>query len=407
MGIDVTDVVIGAQLLSTARSYRNAGLSRYTRNLLAALSASVSDNTYTALVTREARAALLRERAVDPATMRLLASRWPLARPDARIAWEQAALPLLLRRLGARVYHATANVAPLAAPCPVVLTVHDLAFLRFPRFFRPASRYFLRAVVTASVARATRVVAVSESTRRDLIEMLGVPPERVSVIYPAIDPMFTPVANAATLAAFRARHSLPERYLLYLGTFEPRKNLLTLLDAYAEARAGDPDVPALVLAGARGWYDDVVFARIAERGLRDVVLLPGYVSYEEQPLWYSAAMAFVYPSLYEGFGLPIAEALACGTPVITSRTSSMPEAGGSLATYIDPTNPHELAQAMRALVSESAAAARARKEGPAWAASFTRARLADALARCYASAASVGLGHDATTAPRHTEEMSM
>lgn len=387
------DVVIGAQLVSAARTYRNAGLSRYTRTLLAALGShgpATLGNTYRALVTPAARTALLREHALDPARIELLASRWNLDRPAVRIAWEQTMLPFLLRGLGANLYHATANYAPLLAPCPVVLTVHDLAFLRFPHFYRQRSRYFLRAMVAASVARATRVLAVSESTRRDLIELLGAAPERVSVAYPAIDPIFHPVTDAATLAAFRARHHLPERYLLYLGTFEPRKNLLTLLDAYAQVRAALREAPPLVLAGARGWYDEAVFARIGALGLEDAIVLPGYVAYEEQPLWYSAASLFVYPSLYEGFGLPIVEALACGTPVLTSRTSSMPEAGGSLATYIDPTDADELAQAMRALVSDTTTHERARKDGPAWAARFSRERMADAVTACYAAAIAQG-----------------
>lgn len=397
------DVVIGAQMLSAANSYRNAGLSRYTRALLTGLSAchrhepTARHDTYRAIVTPDARSALLREHAVDAATVELLTSRCDLTHPAVRIAWEQTILPLVLRALRAEVYHATANYAPLAAPCPVVLTVHDLAFLRFPHFFRPASRHYLRVMVGASVARAARILAVSESTRRDLVDLLGVPPERIDIAYPAIDTAFRPVTDEATLAAFRARHTLPERYFLYLGTFEPRKNLLTLLEAYARLRAREREAPALVLAGARGWYDEEVFARIAALGLGNAVHLPGYVAFEEQRLWYSAASVFVYPSLYEGFGMPIVEALACGTPVLTSRTSGMPEAGGTLATYIDPTEPDEMAQALQTLASDSATRARVRREGPAWASCFTGARLAHATTTSYAAAATQSVAITSTS----------
>src|SRR5262249_20098990 len=146
-----------------------------------------------------------------------------------------------------------------------------------------------------SLARATQVVAVSENTKRDVIEYLRVPAERIHVIYPGIADDFRPVPSPQTLADFRARHGLPERYLLYLGTLEPRKNLIMLVEAYARLRGEMADAPPMVLAGAKGWYYEPLFDRVRALGLERSVIFAGYVARDEQPLWYAGAEVFVYP----------------------------------------------------------------------------------------------------------------
>jgi glycosyltransferase involved in cell wall biosynthesis len=247
-------------------------------------------------------------------------------------------------------------------------------------------------VFTAESTRAaTLVVAVSESTKRDLVERFHVPEERVRVIYPAIDADFRPVERPDELARFRAEHHLPERYLLFLGTLEPRKNLLGLVEAYARLRALDPLAPPLVIAGAKGWYHEAVFARVRTLGMEEHITFAGYISRKEQPLWYAAAEFFVYPSFYEGFGLPVAEALACGTPTITSSVSSMPEAGGSIATLVQPGDVDGLAHAMQSVLSNTSLRERSHREGPRFAARFSLANM---------SAAYVEVYHDAATLER-------
>jgi len=212
----------------------------------------------------------------------------------------------------------------------------------------------------------------------------------VRVIYPAIDPDFRPITDPAARAAFRAEHDLPERYILFLGTLEPRKNLPVLLDAYARLRALDPSAPRLVIAGGKGWYYQSVFERARTLGLEGHITFAGYVSRREQPLWYSCAELFVYPSIYEGFGLPVVEALACGTPTVTSTVSSMPEAGGDVAVLVDPSDRDALAHAVQGVLADPGVRDRTLREGPAWASRFSVARMAEAYVDVYREAADAG-----------------
>src|SRR5579885_784023 len=214
-----------------------------------------------------------------------------------------------------------------------------------------------------------------------------VTPERVVVIPPVVDDDFRPCEDQQTLAAFRARYQLPDRYILFLGTLEPRKNITGLLEAYARLRTLDPAAPHLVLAGAKGWYYDAIFERIRALHLEPAITFAGYVSREEQPLWYAASELFVYPSVYEGFGMPVAEALACGTPTITSNRSSLPEAGGPVAVQVDPDDWQALAYAMQGSLADGAARLRALREGPRWAQRFSRLQAANACAQVYEAAA--------------------
>jgi glycosyltransferase involved in cell wall biosynthesis len=292
-------------------------------------------------------------------------------------------LPARLRAVGAQVFHAPVNVLPERLPCPAVVTIHDLAFVRYPHYFRPARRIYQRAFTSRSARAARLVVAPSESTRQDIIATFGVAPERVRVIFPGISPDFQPIRDLETLAAFRARRGLPARYLLYLGTLEPRKNLRTLVEAYAVLRAEMPDAPPLLLAGAKGWYYQELFDQVRALGLERCVTFAGYVAREEQTLWYAGAALFLYPSLYEGFGLPVAEALACGVPTITSDVSSLPEVAGDVAIQISPTNATLLAHAMREALTDSTLRERIAVEGPKWTQRFSMARMARDYADVY------------------------
>jgi glycosyltransferase involved in cell wall biosynthesis len=387
MGDRALRIAINAQLVSFSRSYRNAGVSRYTYTLLDGLSHTTADLSYTAFVNNGEASAAANSPLGASGRIHLLTSSWPTARPQQRILWEQLALPGELRRQRADVFHSPVNILPERVPCASVVTVHDLAFVHYPQYFRPARRMYQRTFTARSVRRATRIVAVSESTKRDLIERFGAPEEHVRVIYPAIDDDFRPVEDPHVLAEFRTRHNLPERYILFLGTLEPRKNLVGLVEAYARLRAMDPYAPQLVLAGAKGWYFQSVFERVQSLGLQRSITFAGYVVREEQPLWYAAAEMFVYPSFYEGFGIPVAEALASGAPTITSSVSSMPEAGGPISSLVDPKDTEALAYAMRDVLSDPTARGRLHAEGPRWSARFSVARMAAAYTDVYRDAA--------------------
>jgi glycosyltransferase involved in cell wall biosynthesis len=372
-------IALNAQLLSTAPTYRSAGISRVIYELLAHLrAASPADMRYLAF----APASDENRRFLRAAGLASRLTRLPTERPAARVAWEQAALPLELARARADLLHALGFVAPFAWRGPTVVTVYDLSFLRHPELFNRGNRLYLRTLTPPSLRRADRVITISEHTKRDVVELCGVPPERVTPILLAAHERFRPAAPEE-VAAFRARKGLPERFILYLGTLEPRKNVGLLVRAYAELRRAGLTDCDLVLAGGRGWQYEGVFAAIDALGVRDSVHLPGFVPEEEQALWYSSAVVFAYPSLYEGFGLPLLEAMACGTPVVATRSSSLPEVVGDAGVLVDPSDPHELARALRGLLDDEARRAELRAAGLARARTFSWRRMAAETVRVY------------------------
>jgi glycosyltransferase involved in cell wall biosynthesis len=356
---------LNAHLLSLSQSYRGAGISWYIFNLLKNL-AKVSPDFFRYSV-------FLREQALQEqaASLALFFSRLPTQRPVVRIFWEQFVQPFLLRQSRVDLLHALAFVAPLAAPCPFVVTVYDLSFVRYPEAFRPFNRWYLGQFTARTVKQAKAVITISESTRQDIIKFMGVSPERVHTIYCGADESFCPLPQAE-VEAFKTSNQLPETFILFLGTLEPRKNVDGLIRAYASWRKRQPDVPPLIIAGGKGWYYNQIFKLVASLNLTDSVYFPGYVSQEALPLWYNAATLYVYPSHFEGFGLPVLEAMACGTPVITSRVSSLPEVTGTdgVARLVAPTDIEALAEAMSEVMSQADLRADMAKRGLAQAAGF-------------------------------------
>jgi len=252
--------------------------------------------------------------------------------PLRRIMWEQFIQPFALRRFD--LIHALAFVSPLINPRPSVVTIYDLTFIRYPERLSRARRVYLQALTPRSCRLARRVLAISESTKADLVELLAIPAEKIDVTPLGYDQVRFRPLPADQVAAFRRDKDLPESFWLFLGTLEPRKNLLTLLEAYAQLPARER--PLLVLAGAPGWDYAPIYAAIDRLRLNDSVLLPGFVPVDEMALWYNAASAFLYPSVFEGFGLPVLEAMACGTPVITSDISSLPEVASGAGLLMPP-----------------------------------------------------------------------
>jgi glycosyltransferase involved in cell wall biosynthesis len=252
--------------------------------------------------------------------------------PVRRIVWEQLAQPF---QLGAfDLLHAGAFVAPALLTRPMVVTVYDLTFVRYPERLSRARRLYLQAFTAQTCQRARRILAISHSTKRDLVELLGIDPDKIDVTPLGYDrQLYRPLA-AEEIQAFRQRKGLPERFWLFLGTLEPRKNLVTLIRAYAALPASER-LP-LILAGGQGWQTDAIFAAIEQSGAQDSIHLPGYIPADELALWYNAAETFFYPSVFEGFGLPVLEAMACGTPVITSDVSALPEVAQGAGLCLPP-----------------------------------------------------------------------
>lgn len=357
---------INAALLTFSQTYRNAGTSNYIYQILQQLPALERKHRFV-VFTNADRRELIAGRSPQ---FRFVGNRLDMERPARRIPWEQTVLPLELARRRLDLIHGTLNVLPLARRIPGVVTIHDVAFLRFPERFLAGKRRYLSYFTRWSARGAARVIASSENTRRDVIELLGVRDDRVRVVYLGVEDRMREPVDPEAVARLRVRHGLPERFFLFIGTLEPRKNLVRLLDAYAAARRAGVDWP-LVLAGGRGWLYEEIFRRVQTLGLEPHVHFPGYVLYDDLPLWYNAAGAFVYPSLYEGFGLPVAEAMACGCPVLTARNSSLPEVAGDAAILVDGEDVEALSAGLIQLAGDEALRATLRERGAVQAARFT------------------------------------
>ncbi len=368
------NIGLNAHLLSLDETYRAAGGSRYIYKLLEHLPGADPGLRLHAF---------LADRRVALPGWSYHRSSWRTQRPAVRILWEQAVQPVEARRQRLDLIHAPFCVGPLLSGCPQVVSIHDLSFFRYPELFRPMNRRYLQPATRMSAHRARLVVASSESTRRDVIEILGVPPVRVAVVYLGVDAEMRPVKDREQLAAFRQSRGLPEHMILFLGTLEPRKNLPTLLAAFARLCRRPGFAHYLVIAGGKGWYYGEIDAAVQRLGLGGRVLFPGYVPDGELPLWYSAADLFVYPSLYEGFGLPPLEALACGTPVVTSDASSMPEVVGDAGLVVPPLDDEALAGAMARLLEDADLVAALRLRGLARAREMSWQRVARETAQLY------------------------
>nr|MCU0476175.1 glycosyltransferase family 4 protein [Anaerolineae bacterium] len=256
--------------------------------------------------------------------------------------------------------------------------------VHFPQVLSAARRLYLRWFTPLSCQRARRVIAVSHSTARDLVDSFGIPPERIDVVHNGYDAdRFKPLPREQ-VEAFRRAKGLPDRFWLFVGTLEPRKNLVTLIDAYAQLPPNER-LP-LVLGGGKGWLYDDIFAAIARHGLQDHIHAPGFLSSDDLPLWYNSAELFLYPSIYEGFGLPVLEAMACGTPALTTTASSLPEVAGDAARCLPPTSVEAWADALRAAYADSAWRAEAKQRGLAQAARFGWRTTADQTIATYKQA---------------------
>lgn len=251
---------------------------------------------------------------------------------------------------GVELFHSTEHLLLPLRGVPAVLTVHDLIFKLFPEYHKKLNYWYLNRAMPLFCERASAIIAVSEATKRDLVKYYGVNPAKITVVYEAAANHFKP-PHPARIDDVRFTYHLPEQFLIHLSTIEPRKNLMRLLDAFQILRRTFPDLH-LLLAGGRGWLYDELFARIAAEGLADVVRPLGWVPDEDLPAIIGAATLAVQPSLYEGFGLPILEHMACGQVVAASNSSSHPEVGGKAAAYFDPADSREMAAVIARLLTD-------------------------------------------------------
>lgn len=355
---------LNAHLLSFEPTYRQAGVSKYIEALLRYLPEVAPD---LAVVAFTGPARPLPEQGFEQ-RIEWRHSRLPTAKPEVRIGWEQTSGVVAAHRARIDLLHAPVNVISMGVRLPQVVTVHDLAFHHYPEQYPGMKQRYLRAMTRQSVRRATRVIAVSEATRQDIISVYDIEPARVVTVPNGVDDGMRPLPSE-DVQAFREEQGLPEHFFLFLGTLQPRKNIAALVRAYATASMG-VDWP-LVIAGAKGWQYEQIYAQVQDLGLEDRVHFAGHVPGEQLAHWYSAATILVYPSLYEGFGLPLLEAMACGTPVIGSNVSSLPEVIGDAGVQVDPRNVPALAEAMLRLAADGELRQQLSRRGLERAASFT------------------------------------
>ncbi len=366
----------------TAAAWQGAGIGRYTRELIRAMVPLDPTLRYTLFYAAGGLPPTSPHLADLQALCRLYphvrAHPIPLSPRQLTIIWQRLRLPLLAEWLVGRfdVLHAPDFVLP-PTHARTLLTVHDLTFLVRPECAEAGLRAYLTRAVPQALRRADLVVVDSQATANDLDRLLGVGGRRVRLIYPGVAERFQPL-SAHNIEPVRVALGLPAQFLLFVGTLEPRKNLVRLLEGFAHATL--PPELQLVIAGRRGWLYEEIFAAIRRLGLEKRVQLLDFVAESHLPALYNLARALVYPSLYEGFGLPVLEAMACGTPVVTAKVASLPEVAGEAAILVDPLSVEAIADGIRLALE---AAPRLRSAGPLQARNFSWSAAAQALMACY------------------------
>ncbi len=327
---------------------QRGGIGRYTRGLFRALASIDRSREYVLLISHDAPSDDF------PWPDNFTFERLPMSERLATIVWQRLRLPIPAEAFVGPVgiYHSPNYVLPSLRKASPIVTIHDLSFWKLPEYAEPSLREYLMSAVPRAASSAGHILADSESTRKDIVELLGTPPEKVSVVYSGVERIFRPVPEAA--ARVRAKYHLGDiPFVLSLGTLEPRKNFDGLIRAFdlAKQRAGIPH--HLVIAGGKGWMYDGIFRTAEASPYREQIHLVGFVEEEDLPALYTACDLFAYPSHYEGFGLPPLEAMACGTPVLAARNSSMPEVLGDAAVWVSAEDEDEIADGMvRALTDE-------------------------------------------------------
>lgn len=341
IGIDVTSAVV-----------QGGGIGRYTRELMRAVVREEKRHHYAFFSAKPP--AVLPVPQPLPKGAHITYHPAPLDERWLYRCWYRLRLPLPVQWVTGDLdlFHSPDFVLPpVRGHIPTLLTVHDLSFAHYPHVFTPALIKYLNTVVPWSVARATHILADSEATKRDLMAVWHVPEAKITVLYSGVDVRFRPVESPQEITAVRAKYDLGERpYLVSVGTVQPRKNYQMLIRAFTPLAAELPH--NLYIAGGKGWLYEEMLAEIERQGLNGRVRFIGFVDDADLPALYSGASLFAFPSLYEGFGLPLLEAMGCGVPVLTSNASSLPEVAGEAAVQLSPHDEAAWTAALRTLLQD-------------------------------------------------------
>ena len=333
-----------------------AGNETYAVNLIEALAEVDQSNQYTLYVTRQS-------------AIGRFANRWPNFNvkrtvPHTPLVRIPVTLSAELRRNPVDVLHVQYTAPPLA-PCPVVATIHDLSFEHLPETFNRRSRAQLRLTVRRTARKAAQILTLSEFSRRDIVDTYRIAPDRVSVTPAAAPSHFKPIEDETELRKIREIYGIERDYILSVSSIQPRKNLIRLIEAYSCLRGLRPEgkLPQLVLVGKRGWLDNETFRAAQRHSANNDITFTGYVVEKDLPALYSGATCFVYPSFFEGFGLPVLEAMQCGAPVIAGNRTSIPEVVGKAGLLFDPFDTNSLVQALTRMLDNSEYRAALRIQG--------------------------------------------
>ncbi|MGE5358990.1 MAG: glycosyltransferase family 4 protein [Bacteroidales bacterium] len=338
-----------------ARKLHDFGIGTYIRNLLKQL-ARIDQATEYVLLCRPEDAAIVNELGRNFRAVPEPSKPYSVA--------EQIRVPLALKRIGADLFHAPHYVLPPLMPCKSVVTIHDVIHLLFPQYLPNRFAWaYARASLWAATRRADRILTVSETSKNDILRRFKVPAEKISVIYNAIDERFNVMPTDEQVTRVRERYQLDHRFALYVGNIKPHKNLERLIDAFAQLRREGLDDVRLLIIGDEISKFPALRRAVHRHKLHKYVRFLGFVHIETLAVLYRLASVFVFPSLYEGFGLPPVEAMASGTPVVTSNVSSLPEVVGDAALLVDPYDAASIADGMRQVLTDCSLAARLSARG--------------------------------------------
>ncbi len=315
------------------------GTENYSLNLIRHLLALQSNHHYRLYFNRPPTYNL------QPATCNLRIMPFPRLWTHLRLSWEMAPCPPDL-------LFVPAHVLPIVHPRRSVVTIHDLGYLYYPEAHRLLDRLYLDLSTRYNARAATHLIADSLATKRDLIEHYSIELNKITVVYPGYEEAtFQPVRDGELIETVKVRYDIVGDYILFVGTLQPRKNLTRLIQAFSNLQSPISNIQ-LVIAGKKGWLYEKIFRQVEERGLEGRVVFTAYVPETDLPALLSGARLFVFPSLYEGFGLPVLEALACGTPVVCSNVSSLPEVAGDAAVLVDPLDVEEMTAAIERVLGD-------------------------------------------------------
>lgn len=345
--------------INTLSLYKTkAGMGRYINELVNRLPPCDTQNTYYLYTSQKNNKYFTF--AAKNTVVKTVSSLWCL--PFSKILWEQFFLPWSLWKEDIQLYHSTGFTLPFFKPkkTKYLVTIADMTFVSHPEHHLWWKVLYFRYMIPRALKKADAIITISDNTKNDILKMTNIPPEKIKTIYLGVDRQFTPL-NKSVCKKIGEKYNIKTPYILFVGMLEPRKNIIGLLHAYALLK--NKKEHELIIVGKKGWKCDDIFNTVKELGLQNNVHFLGYVPDNELPALYSAATCFVYPSFYEGFGIPVLEAMACGCPVITSNNSSMKEIAGNAALLIDPKNEETIKNAMELILSHEKEQQRRRKAG--------------------------------------------